>query len=158
VRASVITVSDSSYRGERQDASGPLVKARLEAAGFAVELAEVLPDERERLARRLRELCDSGTVDAVFLTGGTGVAPRDVTPEAVRDAMEREIPGFGEVMRSEGRKHTPLAPLSRSLAAARGRVLMVALPGSPRGAGESLDAILGMVPHVLKLLRGETGH
>lgn len=158
MKAAVITVSDSCHRGERQDLSGPRVKARLEEAGFAVEAVEVLPDEREPLAARLRAWCDSGGVGAVFLTGGTGVAARDVTPEAVRDAMDREIPGFGEVMRAEGRKKTPLAPLSRSLAATRGRVLIVALPGSPKGAVESLDAILEMVPHVLKLLRGETGH
>jgi molybdopterin adenylyltransferase len=158
VKAAVITVSDSAHRGEREDMSGPGVKARLEHAGFTVEPVEVLPDERAALAARIRAWCDSAAVDAVFLTGGTGVAPRDVTPEAVRDAMEREIPGFGETMRAEGRKKTPLAPLSRSLAATRGRVLIVALPGSPKGAAESLDAILEMVPHVLKLLRGETGH
>jgi len=158
VKAAVLTISDSSYRGEREDLSGPRVKARLEEAGFSVAPVEVLPDEAALIALRLRELADAGACDAIFTTGGTGVAARDVTPEATREAIEKEIPGFGELMRSEGLKKTPFAPLSRATAGVRRRVLIVNLPGSPKGALESLDAILGLVPHVLKLLCGETGH
>jgi molybdenum cofactor synthesis domain-containing protein len=97
-------------------------------------------------------------VAAIFTTGGTGLAPRDVTPEATRVVVDREIPGFGELMRAKGRDSTPLATLSRSMAGTRGRVLVVNLPGSPKGAVESLDAIVELVPHVLELLRGQTEH
>jgi molybdenum cofactor synthesis domain-containing protein len=119
---------------------------------------EVIPDETEEISRRLSTLADGGQVAAIFTTGGTGVAPRDVTPEATRAVIDREIPGFGELMRSRGRESTPLAVLSRSMAGTRGRVLVVNLPGSPKGAVESLDAIVELVPHVLDLLRGQTAH
>lgn len=158
MNAVVLTISDSSYRGQREDRSGPAVKARLESAGYTVASVEVLPDEAALIAHRLRELAASSTCDAVFTTGGTGVAVRDVTPEATRSVIEKEIPGFGEIMRAEGLKKTPLAPLSRATAGTLQRVLIVNLPGSPKGAVESLDVILGMVPHVHKLLCGETGH
>lgn len=158
MKAAVLTISDSSYRGQREDLSGPRVKARLEESGYAVAAVEVLPDEAALIALRLRELAASGLCDAIFTTGGTGVAQRDITPEATREVIEKEIPGFGELMRAEGLKNTPLAPLSRATAGTLQRVLIVNLPGSPKGAVESLDAILGLVPHVLKLLRGETGH
>jgi molybdenum cofactor synthesis domain-containing protein len=121
-------------------------------------VAEVLPDEAGRIAARLAELADGGSVGAIFTTGGTGIALRDVTPEATRSILDREIPGFGELMRSKGRESTPLAVLSRSLAGTRGRVLIVNLPGSPKGAVESLDAILELAPHVLDLLHGKTEH
>ena len=158
MKAVVITVSDSSSRGEREDLSGPRVKARLEAAGFSVAPIVVVPDEAPLITQSLRDLADSGNCDAIFTTGGTGVAQRDITPEATRAVLDKEIPGFGELMRAEGLKKTPFAPLSRATAGTRGRVLIVNLPGSPKGAVESLDAIVGLVPHVLKLLCGETGH
>lgn len=158
MNAAVLTISDSSYRGEREDVSGPRVRARLEAAGFEVAPIEVLPDEAALIALRLREIADLGHCDAIFTTGGTGVAQRDITPEATREVIDKEIPGFGEMMRAEGLKKTPFAPLSRATAGTRGRVLIVNLPGSPKGAVESLDAILELVPHVHKLLCGETGH
>ncbi|MBK7931447.1 MAG: MogA/MoaB family molybdenum cofactor biosynthesis protein [Bryobacterales bacterium] len=158
MRALVITVSDSSYRGEREDVSGPRVKARLEEAGFTVGEVEVVPDEAALIALRLKERADGDECDVIVTTGGTGVALRDVTPEATREVIEKEIPGFGELMRAEGLKKTRFAPLSRATAGTRGRVLIVNLPGSPKGAVESLDAILGLVPHVHKLLNGETGH
>lgn len=156
--AAVLTISDSAHAGTRPDRSGPAVRERLEQLGWNVSVMETIPDEAAQIGARLATLADGGQVSAIFTTGGTGVAPRDVTPEAARAVMEREIPGLGELMRSKGRESTPLASLSRSLAGTRGRVLIVTLPGSPRGAVESLNAIVELVPHVLDLLRGQTGH
>src|SRR5260370_14100913 len=156
--AAVITISDSAYAGAREDKSGAAVRQRLESLGWSVTVAEVLPDEIDRIASRLAELADASTVSAIFTTGGTGIALRDVTPEATRRILDREIPGFGELMRAKGRESTPLAVLSRSLAGTRGKVLIVNLPGSPRGALESLNAIVELAPHVHDLLGGKTEH
>jgi molybdenum cofactor synthesis domain-containing protein len=158
INAAVLTISDSVYAGRRTDLSGPAVRERLEQLGWSVSAIEVLPDEAEQISARLATLADGHQVAAIFTTGGTGVAARDVTPEATRAVIEREIPGIGELMRSHGRKSTPLAALSRGLAGIRGEVLIVNLPGSPRGAVESLDGIIDVVPHILQLLRGETDH
>ncbi len=152
IKAAVVTISDSVHEGKRKDLSGPAVRERLEQLGWAVAVIEVLPDEHDLIAERLRTLADGGQVAAIFTTGGTGIAARDVTPEATRAAIDREIPGIGELMRSQGRKSTPLAVLSRGLAGVRSRVLIVNLPGSPRGAVESLDAIVTVLPHGIELL------
>ncbi|MBV8728208.1 MAG: MogA/MoaB family molybdenum cofactor biosynthesis protein [Acidobacteriia bacterium] len=158
IRAAVLTISDSASAGHRADLSGPAVRSRLEQLGWFISAVEVLPDEVERISARLKGLADSGLVSAIFTTGGTGVAPRDVTPEATRAILEREIPGLGELMRACGARATPLAVLSRAVAGTRGSVLIVNLPGSPKGALESLNAIVEVVPHVLELLRGQTEH
>ena len=156
--AAVLTISDSVSAGTRPDRSGPAVRERLEQLGWSVSVMEAIPDETSEISARLATLADGGQVSAIFTTGGTGVAPRDVTPEATRAVIDREIPGLGELMRAIGRQTTPLAVLSRSVAGTRGRVLIVNLPGSPKGAVESLDAIVELVPHVLELLRGRTEH
>jgi len=158
MRMAVLTISDSCHAGTRQDESGPAVKARLDGRGWEVCSVEVLPDEAAVIEQRLRELTGAGTIDAVFTTGGTGVAPRDVTPEATRQVIECEVPGLAEHMRAVGMKKTRFAALSRGLTGVRNRTLVVNLPGSPKGAVESLDAILDLVPHIVRLLNGETGH
>jgi molybdopterin adenylyltransferase len=158
IRAAVLTISDSVHAGTRQDVSGPAVAERLAQFGWMVAVMEVIPDDWATIARRLATLADGGEVSAIFTTGGTGVAARDVTPEATRMVLDREIPGLAESMRLAGRASTPLAVLSRAIAGSRGKVLIVNLPGSPRGAVESLNAIVDVAPHVLDLLRGNTEH
>lgn len=158
IQAAVLTISDSVYAGKRTDLSGAAVRERLEQLGWSVSALEVLPDELDLISRRLATLADGNQVSAIFTTGGTGVAARDVTPEATRAVLEREIPGLGELMRDRGRRSTLLAVLSRGVGGTRGKVLLVNLPGSPRGAVESLDAIVEVIPHILELLRGQTEH
>lgn len=158
IRVAVLTISDSVHAGTRQDVSGPAVAERLAQLGWMIAVREVIPDDWEAIAGRLATLADGDDVSAIFTTGGTGVAARDITPEATRMVLDREIPGMAESMRLAGRASTPLAVLSRGLAGTRGKVLIVNLPGSPRGAVESLNAIVDVAPHVLDLLRGNTEH
>ncbi len=147
-----MTISDSASRGEREDLSGPAVVAELQSLKAEMVATEILPDERDRIAARLRHYADSGAANLIVTTGGTGLSPRDVTPEATREVIEREAPGLAELMRAESLKITPLAALSRSVCGARGRTLIVNLPGSVRGARENLAAIVRTLPHAISLL------
>ncbi|MFO7961438.1 MAG: MogA/MoaB family molybdenum cofactor biosynthesis protein, partial [Nitriliruptoraceae bacterium] len=156
--AAVVTASDGVSAGERSDRSGPAVVAQLVAAGFAVPTVEVVPDERSVIADTLRWLADEEGFAVVAITGGTGFGPRDVTPEATLDVIDRAAPGLAEAMRAAGRQHTPMADLSRGVCGLRGSTLLLDLPGSPKGATESLEAVLGLLPHALDLLAGDTAH
>lgn len=158
MRVLIITVSDSAVAGTREDRSGPALRDRAAALGWSVVGHELVADDSEQIAQLLRDAADRERADVVLTTGGTGVAPRDVTPEATRAVVEREIAGIPEVMRSEGRKFTRLAPLSRAAAGTRNRTLIINLPGSPKGAVQSLDAVADLVPHVVDLLNGRTEH
>ena len=154
--AAILTVSDSCARGQRKDASGPAVAQALRAAKFDVVDQRVVPDERPLIESAIRELCRRA--ELVVTTGGTGLALRDVTPEATRAVCERIVDGLAERMRSEGMKKTPFAALSRGICGTLGQSLVVNLPGSPTAAIESLGAIIGVLPHALDLLHGKTAH
>lgn len=152
IRAVILTISDTASRGERVDLSGPSVAEELQGIGAEIVRIEVLADERSSIAERLGQIADSGQADLIVTTGGTGFSVRDVTPEATRDAIEREAPGLAELMRAESIRITPLAALSRSVCGIRGRTLIVNLPGSVRGARENLAAIARILPHAIELL------
>jgi molybdenum cofactor synthesis domain-containing protein len=159
IRAAVLTISDKGYRGERADASGPLLADRLREMGAEVVEQAIVPDEREAIARELVRLADEARVDLIVTTGGTGPAPRDVTPEATRAVIEREMPGLAEVLRWEGYRRTPLAVLSRGVAGIHGQTLIVNLPGSPKAVREGMDVLAPILPHAIQMLRGvDTGH
>ena len=157
IRAGILTISDKASRGERLDTSGPAIAELLTTIDATVQRAEVVPDESTQIADTLRAWADSEELDLIVTTGGTGLGPRDVTPEATADAIERPVPGLGELMRSAGAKHTPMAALSRGVAGVRGRCLILNLPGSEKGVRENLSAVLDLVPHAVDLLRGRVG-
>ncbi len=154
--AAVITISDSSHKGTRTDTSGPAVAAALKARGFQVLATEIVPDERPKIEAAIKRLAKK--VQLVVTTGGTGIAERDVTPEATRAVCDRLVDGIAERMRAEGARKTPLAALSRGVCGTRGRSLILNLPGSPSGAAESLAAVIDLLPHALELLQGKTAH
>jgi molybdopterin adenylyltransferase len=154
--AAVLTISDSSALGKREDISGPAIVRELEATNFKVIHASVLPDEVDVISARLIECSERARL--VVTTGGTGIAARDVTPEATLAVIERRIVGIEEKMRQEGDKKTPFAALSRGVCGVRGKALLLNLPGSPSAAVESLQAVIGILPHALELLDGRTEH
>ena len=154
MRVVILTISDSVSHGDRGDASGPALRERCLQLGWDVVAQAVLPDEPASIRERLISLVNDGAAELILTTGGTGIGPRDSTPEATTEACQKLLPGIPEVMREYGRKKNPRAALSRAVAGIRGRVLIVNLPGSPRGAVESLDAVAELLPHALEVLRG----
>ena len=158
IRVAILTISDSAAAGTREDRSGPALAGRATQFGWQIAQTKLVRDEMSEIAGAMTGLADSGFVDVILCTGGTGMAPRDVTPEAVGTVAQREIPGFGEVMRAKGRESTPMAALSRSGAYSRGQVLILTFPGSPRGAVQSLEAVADLIPHAVNLLHGQTEH
>lgn len=159
MRVAILTISDRSYHGERADKGGPAVSdavARLLAGAVVVERT-ILPDERDDIAWNLRRLADTGAADLVLTTGGTGLSPRDVTPQATLDVLDYEVPGLAEFMRQATRGSVPTAILSRQVAAVCGRTLILNLPGSPGGAVECLEAVASVLGHAVATLRGESG-
>ena len=162
IRVAILTISDSAVAGTREDRSGPAVAEMAQALGWSIVARQVLSDDKDEIATAMTRLIDQehdeGRVDVVLTTGGTGLGPRDVTPEATKAIAHRDIPGFGELMRSEGRKTARFAALSRGGAAARDSVLILNLPGSPKGAVDSLVAVADLIPHAVDLLHGRTEH
>ena len=155
--AAVITVSDLGSRGLRQDTSGPAVRAMLEDAGFAVTFTAIVPDKKDLISTLLRECADEKKVDLVVTTGGTGLSPRDVTPEATLAVLEREIRAIPVAMWVEGLKSTPRAMLSRAMAGTRGNTLILNVPGSEKAARENLGAVVGTLEHAMHMIAAE-GH
>ena len=154
MRVTILTISDSVASGKSEDRSGPSVAARCRELGWTIASSSVLADDQSAIEAFLKRAADSNATDLILTTGGTGVGPRDVTPEATIAIAERLIPGFAEHMRVEGRKKTERAILSRAIAAIRGTTIIVNLPGSPTGAVESLDVIAGLLPHSVAVLHG----
>ena len=155
MRAGVLTISDKGFAGERKDGSGPVICEILGGIGAVIEVAEIVPDEQDIIADKLIHCADTLSLDLVVTTGGTGVSPRDVTPEATKAAIEREVPGMGEAMRMESLKITPHAVISRGIAGIRGQTLIINLPGSPKAASENLRTILDAIPHAVSKIKGD---
>lgn len=155
IRFGLLTLSDRSSRGDREDSSGPALARLIQAEGWSVTKQQILPDEESAIRAVLTEWSDGGVLDVILTTGGTGFSLRDVTPEATRAVIQREAPGLAEVMRAESLKKTPHAMLSRAIAGIRGRTLIINLPGSPKGAVENLQTILSVLPHAVQLLQDD---
>ena len=156
-RVGILTVSDKGAAGEREDVSGSEIARLVEAEGWEVARRDVVPDEEMPIKLKLIEYSDHEALDLVLTTGGTGLSPRDITPDVTRQLLTREAPGLAEAMRAASLAITPHAMLSRAVSGIRGRTLIVNLPGSPRGARENLEVILPALPHGLEKLRGDTG-
>jgi molybdopterin adenylyltransferase len=155
MKAAILTLSDRCSTGERQDGSGPALQAWLEERGVTVTHTEVIPDEAQLISDKLVEWADSDRFDLILTTGGTGVSPRDVTPEATERIVDRILPGFGELMRMESLKKTMNAIISRAVAGIRKKTLIINLPGSPKGATECIGFVWGAVPHAVAKIQGD---
>ncbi len=157
LRVAIVIPSDRAHSGERADATGPALAKALRALPAEVTSVTVVPDERAEIAAKIKEFADDGGADVVLVAGGTGLGPRDVTPEATMDVVDRAAPGIAEMIRARSLEITPRACLSRGVAGVRGTTLVINLPGSPKGAVESLGFVAGVLPHAVAMLRGE-GH
>jgi molybdopterin adenylyltransferase len=155
LRAVIITVSDRGSRGEREDLSGPEIGGMVRTMGMEIVATVIIPDEEEEIKRTLLQWSACGKADLILTTGGTGVSPRDVTPDATRKVIEREIPGMAEAMRRQSSAVTPHAMISRALAGIRGRTLIINLPGSPKGARENLSAVMPALAHAIAKIKGD---
>ncbi|MCK9419600.1 MAG: MogA/MoaB family molybdenum cofactor biosynthesis protein [Nitrospirae bacterium] len=155
IRAAIITLSDKGSKGEREDESGRTIREMIAGIPALVGHYEILPDEKLRIIEVLSRLSDSGTIDLIITTGGTGVSARDVTPEATRAVIDRELPGMAEAMRAESLKKTPHAMISRAVAGIRKQTLIVNLPGSPKAVRENLAVILPALPHAIEKIKGD---
>ncbi len=154
-KVAIITISDRGAKGLREDASGPLIKEIIKELPGKVIHYEIVPDEKEKIVEALKRNADERLADLILTTGGTGVSPRDVTPEATLEVIEKEVPGFSEAMRAESLKKTPHAMISRAVCGIRGKSLIVNLPGSPKGVRENLTVILPALPHALSKIKGD---
>jgi molybdopterin adenylyltransferase len=154
ITVAVLTLSDKGSKGEREDTSGPMIREMLKGIDAVVKYYDILPDEKELIKKKLIEY--GKLVDLVLTTGGTGLGPRDVTPEATIEVIEKQIPGIAEAMRIEGLKKTRRAMLSRAVAGVRGKTLIINLPGSPKAVKENLEIILGVLPHAVEKIKGDT--
>jgi molybdenum cofactor synthesis domain-containing protein len=155
MKAGILTLSDKGARGERIDLSGPALSDWLHARGVETAKYEMIPDDEDMIAGKLAEWADTGALDLILTTGGTGVSPRDVTPEATMKVLHRVIPGLGELMRFKSLAKTPSAAISRAVAGVRGRTLIINLPGSPKGAVENLEAVWDAIPHAVAKIQGD---
>ena len=158
IRTAIITSSDSGYRGEREDLSGKTIREIVEAHDFQVTDMVLLPDERQMLSDKMKEIADSGQADLILTTGGTGFSPRDCMPEATRDILEREVPGIPEAMRAYSIQFTKRAMLSRAAAGIRKSTLIINLPGSPRAVAECLEYIITELEHGVEILAGRASN
>ena len=151
----ILTISDKGSQGQRRDISGPVIRERLSAINCTVDKYEIVPDERGEIMAVLTRWADEGGMDVILTTGGTGLSQRDVTPEATRAVIDKDVPGFGEAMRMKSLEKTPMAVLSRAMAGIRGKCLIINLPGSPKAVDECLELILPAMPHAVEIIKGE---
>lgn len=154
----ILTISDAGSKGEREDTSGDAISQIMGVEGFEQVMRDIIPDEKEQISAKLIEWCDGGKVDLVLTTGGTGLGPRDVTPEATRAIIQIDVPGIPEAIRMQTFQKTPFAVLSRGIAGVRSGVLILNMPGSPRAVREWLEVALPVLPHALEMIKGWRGH
>ena len=155
IRAAVVTVSDTAYSGQRKDVSGPLLCNLVGELGADLVRRVIVPDERDKIVALLVNLTDAMALDLVLTTGGTGLTPRDVTPEATRAVIRREVPGLAEVLRFQGYRHTEMAVISRGVVGVRGRTLIINLPGNPKAVQQGMETLAPILPHAVQMIRGE---